>query len=97
MSNRKLYRAVAQAMLAIGFAAGVASIAAAAQINPGGSPPPPPPPSQPTTDTKKKKSYGGTIRGHKVDHEETTRGLKARKKTDKGGSEAPADAGLNPK
>ncbi len=98
MSNIKLYRTVAQAMLAIGFAAGLASIAAAAQINPGGSSSPPPPPPPPPAEWK---SGSGSIplgvRGHKVDREETTRGLKSKKKAGKSASKAPADAGLKPK
>lgn len=95
MSKIKLYRTLAQTMLAIGFAAGLASIAAAAQINPGGSstPPPPPPPS------KKPKGKGCSpdcvplgVRGHKPDHDETTRGLKSKKKAEKSASMAPAES-----
>ncbi len=101
MSNIKLYRTVAQAMLAIGFAAGLASIAAAAQINPGGSSTPPPPPpapsSQSSTDSKKKKAVWLGTRGHKVDHEETTRGLKSKKKAEKGDVKVESDPNQTPK
>lgn len=92
MSNIKLYRTVAQAMLAIGFAAGLASIAAAAQINPGGSPPPPPPPPQPESTT-----FGMGVRGNKVEMEDKTRGLKPRKKADKGGAKTEKDSNQKPK